>query len=197
MTALFEWDNIEMPVQGKSNEWYTPARYVEAARKVLGEIDLDPASCAVANQIVKAKMYYTQEDNGLAQAWYGRIWLNPPFGTTNGKSNIGLFTRRLVEEYQAGHIEQAILLSTSKTDTSWFTFLWDYPICFTNHVVNFYQTRKRSRVKAAHFHGTIFVYFGSDEQKFIEVFSDIGTIAKRVSVPKPKVAPLSLWEVLP
>jgi hypothetical protein len=35
-------------------------------REVLGEIDLDPASCADANKIVRAKQFFTQEDNGYS-----------------------------------------------------------------------------------------------------------------------------------
>jgi len=38
-----------------NNNWYTPARYIEAARTVLGEIDLDPASDARGQSVVQAK----------------------------------------------------------------------------------------------------------------------------------------------
>lgn len=65
----------------KDNEWYTPSLYIEAARQVMGGIDLDPASCAVADQTVKATNYFSQEEDGLAQTWHGRVWCNPPFSS--------------------------------------------------------------------------------------------------------------------
>jgi hypothetical protein len=49
-------------------EWYTPAEYVDLAQEVvLGKIDLDPASSALAQQTVKAKQFFTAADDGLAK----------------------------------------------------------------------------------------------------------------------------------
>ena len=65
-------------------EHYTPAKYVEAVRYVLGEIDLDPASCEVANQIVNATLFYDIVTDGLRKPWSGRVFVNPP-GDRRGK----------------------------------------------------------------------------------------------------------------
>ena len=54
----------------ESVEWYTPKKYIEAARIVMGNIDLDPASSKMANEIVKAPAYFTRDDDpdGLNQS---------------------------------------------------------------------------------------------------------------------------------
>jgi hypothetical protein len=57
---LFEMPEIK--ASKHSNEWFTPRSYIEAAREVMGGIDLDPASCAQANETVRAARYYTQQD---------------------------------------------------------------------------------------------------------------------------------------
>jgi hypothetical protein len=46
-----------------NNEWYTPAKYVEAARRCMGSIDTDPASSEFANRTVKAGTYYDAESS--------------------------------------------------------------------------------------------------------------------------------------
>lgn len=199
MLSLFEqYDNIEVSTQGKSNEWYTPVCYVDAARKVMGGIDLDPASCEMANQVIKANRYYTKEDNGLTQEWKAKsVWLNPPYGSTGDVSNMGAFTRKLIREYQTGNVEQAIILLTSKTDATWFQPLWDYTICFPNHLIYFTGDRPNKshyNGKYCHIHGTSFTYLGPHESAFIEHFSVFGRIAKAIDTPKPKPTMRSLWE---
>src|SRR5258708_412010 len=207
MVALVKPDNlIDFPqpqvkrlalLPSRNNEWYTLPKYVEAVREVMNGIDLDPASCAEANETVRAKRYYTKEDNGLAQSWFGKVYCNPPFGRTGSVSNIGLFTRKIVDEYLSGNVEQAILLSTMKTATSWFYLLWDYPICFVDHVVHFNCTRPtKKHPTSTHFHGTIFVYLGKDKQKFANIFSKFGpVIPGNVAVRRRDTVQTSLWEV--
>lgn len=57
------------------DEWLTPPDVIRA----LGEFDLDP--CAPINRPWDmAKHHYTKNDDGLNLPWFGRIWLNPPYG---------------------------------------------------------------------------------------------------------------------
>ncbi len=205
-TATCLFDNIvELPSLtqegGKSNEWYTPARYIEAAREVMGSIDLDPASCAVANQTVKATRYYTKEDNGLQQGWYGRVWLNPPYGrihpelTGSTRSWQPLFIQKLLRDFLYGEVEQAIILLLGNAlFKQWFPSLWEYPICVHETSIAFKRPGRKHHDTDRLGFGSIFIYLGPNEQKFIEVFSQFGRIAKAIDTPRQPIVPLSLWE---
>ena len=84
---------------GQKDEWYTPPEIFQA----LGcEFDLDPCH-PNAKTYVPCKKYYTKEHDGLLKEWYGKVWMNPPFGGRNGYfpwvekfikhgNGIGLFT---------------------------------------------------------------------------------------------------------
>lgn len=180
----------------KSDEWYTPAKYIEATREVMGAIDLDPASCALANETVKATQYYSKQDNGLKRPWHGRVWLNPPFSPVNGKSGQGTWAHYLLAQYEEGNVEQAILLVTANTEVGWFQPLFSHLICFVHKRLN-YQTPTPDNFMATHQSrfGTCFVYLGVNEERFIEVFSKFGHVVRSASKPQPKIQP-ALWGLL-
>src|SRR5271154_4331972 len=94
-------------------EHYTPAEVITAARFTLGAIDLDPASCAQANEeVVRADKFFSQEEDGLALPWFGRIWLNPPGGKDEkARSRTKRWWVKLCEEYLAGRTSQALFLA--------------------------------------------------------------------------------------
>lgn len=181
----------------KTSEWYTQPRYIEAARLVMGTIDLDPASCAAANQIVKAKTFYTKEQNGLLQEWYGNVWLNPPYGRSakmqgHHLSTIKLFVDKCIDAYEHGDVLQAIILVTTEVNAKWFYPLWQFPICFPDHRVNFIVPEQQKN-KYSQMFGTCFAYLGPNKQQFIDVFSQFGNVVERVSVPKSRPVECSLW----
>ena len=147
-------------------EWYTPKEYIEPCRQALGGIDLDPASCAKANRIVKAERYYSKTDDGLAQDWAGNVFLNPPFQA----KLISKFVAKLCESYTDGDVEQAVLLTNNNTDTRWWHQAAELSaaICFTLGRVPFYNPAGE---EAAPTNGHNFFYFGSTPERFVELFS--------------------------
>lgn len=166
----------------ESNEWYTPAQYVYAARELMRGIDVDPASNATANQIIKALTYYDIESNGLDKPWYGRVWLNPPYGRDNGGSNQEVWSHRLLEQYKAGITKEAVLLVNANTEAKWFQPFYDYLICFTNHRIKFYSTDGTPNQPTQ---GNALIYLGNNQDRFIEIFEQFGVVLTRA---KRKIA---------
>ncbi len=152
-------------------ESYTPAIYIEAAREVMGGIDLDPASNEQAQATVKAAMWYGVEDDGLAHQWHGRVFLNPPYK----QPEMTLFAEKLCEGVEAGNVTQAILLTNNNTDTKWWHQCAEVSagVCFTKGRINFY---KSDGTETQPTNGQTFFYFGPDLRAFESVFSQFGTV---------------------
>ena len=152
-----------------NNEWYTPEKYVDMAREVLGHIDLDPASSKIANETVKADRYFTEEENGLNQVWYGKVWMNPPYGT----DLIGQFTEKFADEYIAGNITEGIVLVNNATETAWFADMIQSAsaVVFPRGRIRYYSPQKESN---APLQGQAFIYFGENTDRFLEVFGGVG-----------------------
>jgi DNA N-6-adenine-methyltransferase (Dam) len=89
-----------------SDEWYTPPEVFDA----LGlTFDLDPAAPPGGVPWVPASRHFTKHDDGLAQAWNGRVWLNPPYGRATDRWLTKL----------AAHGD-GLALVFARTDTAWF-----------------------------------------------------------------------------
>lgn len=158
------------PLEIFSDEWYTPATIIDPARLVLGEINLDPASCAVAQVVVQAQKYYTKDDNGLALPWHNNVFLNPPYSMPL----IVDFIDKLLVEYTAGNITAAIVLTNNATDTAWAQKLLAYPVCFLRGRVRFWQPGKSGNSGARQ--GQIVTYLGQQNDLFREAFSTLGVV---------------------
>ncbi len=155
-----------------NDEWVTPERYVEMARKVLGSIELDPASTAEANRRVKAKLFYSKERSALDRRmkWCGKVWMNPPYSRIIKK-----FITKFCEEWDAKRIKQGIVLTNNGTDTQWAKLMHERcsAICTPHHRIAF---ELNGMPFDENNKGQVFWYFGKHPEKFAEVFSEIGQV---------------------
>lgn len=148
-------------------EYFTPKEIVDAARRVFGgTIDLDPASCALANETVKAEKFFSIDDDGLSQMWHGNIWLNPPY--TNG------VIQKFVSKLLTSDFTAAIVLVDAATDTKWFRNLADAcdGIVFTAGRVNCLPHGEKNSSNPTR--GSAIFYIGDDADKFFTEFEQFG-----------------------
>lgn len=151
-------------------EWYTPPEFIEAARLVMGSIDCDPASSAIANKTVQAKKFFTKEQDGLTKNWNGNVWLNPPYA----RPLIEQFSEAVSTKYASGEIPQAIVLVNNATETAWFSrmAMEASAICFPCSRIRFLDTD--GNPSGSPLQGQAFIYFGKREKTFIKDFSAFG-----------------------
>ena len=160
-----------------NDDWYTPDYILKASRKAMGgQFDLDPASSHKANEQVKAKTYFTRQDNGLSKVWnpelYKKVWLNPPYS----RGNILSFVLKFLGELQDA---QGIMLCRLDSSTRWFKLMVESKyitcVCLPNEKLMFQRIYPRT-TKAGNKEGNILFFRNIKPEKVKKYFNEIGYV---------------------
>lgn len=90
----------------KTDMWETPQELFDELDK---EFHFDLDVCAISEN-AKCHAFYTPEQDGLIQPWYGTCWCNPPYGR-----QIVKWVKKAAESDCT-----VVMLLPARTDTKWF-----------------------------------------------------------------------------
>ena len=107
------------------DDWETPKEFFEKLNQEFN-FDLDPCCSEIT---AKCEKFYTKEDDGLIQPWFGSVYMNPPYG----RQIVG-WMKKAKEESEKGCI--VVCLVPARTDTRWWH---DY--CMKSSEIRFLNRR--------------------------------------------------------
>jgi hypothetical protein len=152
----------------KSVEWYTPPWIFE---RMGIEFDLDP--CHPIEQIkwIPAKKRLTSDDDGLKSPWFGRVWLNPPYGKHTPDWLSKMDSHR-----------NDIALVFARTDCGWFhnSVAKADAILFMKGRVKFVDGLCATGGSGAG-NGSMLVAWGEENVRVLESMADIGFLVRNHS----------------
>lgn len=161
------WSDLEISEETEG-DYYTNEILIGAARQTMGQIDLDPASCRVANKVVQATRFYGALQDGLRMPWGGKVWLNPPFGQWN------YWADKALRELRSGRIKEMCIFMTANAATS-------------RQVLDLIRTAGAVFISSGRYNcwgpkataaaeGNLIFYFGDDPSRFQTAFTPYGTV---------------------
>jgi hypothetical protein len=182
----------EIPDKEKGDENYTPEYFLEACRAFLGWFDLDPFSNAIAQKSVRAKTFWTKDDNALTKDWtpYLKKIVNPPYSQ-------GLIGKCIDKILGFCTIGETILIVNSSTSAKWFQRCKNACSAYLNPSkrLPFYNpyreiqylngTKKRS---GNEYDQTVF-YFGDRPLEFAKAMEHLGSCS--IPIKKSSCLPTS------
>ena len=126
-----------------SDDYYTPAWVFETMGLTF---DLDVASPPGGIPWIPAARHFTMADDGLAQEWHGRVWMNPPYSGTSPWAD------RFIE-----HGHGVCLVPHSRS--AWWGRLWNSNAAIADAgMFRFYRDGKYENV----FMPVVFAAFGDE-----------------------------------
>ena len=163
--------NTHVANNSGNNEWYTPAVFIEAARDVMGGIDLDPATSETANRKVKAAKIFTAENSGLDQDWpTSRIWMNPPYA----QPLMSQFAEKFAAHMALADGSEGIVLVNNATETKWFQQLFSLSdaFCLPKSRIKFLDPD--GNADGTPLQGQAIIYCGPNSEVFCTEFERFG-----------------------
>ena len=98
--------NRDVIFSSKTDLWETPQKLFDELNE---EFAFTLDVCANSEN-TKCSVFYSPEDDGLKQQWFGRCWCNPPYSR-----NIGEWVKKAIESNTL-----VVMLLPARTDTKWF-----------------------------------------------------------------------------
>ncbi len=162
-----------------SQEWCTPAKYVDAVKRFFdGTIELDP--CSNPMSIVHAQVEFRLPDkDGLKLPWnYSKIYVNPPYGSDRlrGTTIKNWLAKCCLTNRQTGaEVVSLIPVATNTGHWKQSVFGQASAICFL------YDTRLKFLINGSEEHkgapmACCFVYWGNKIDKFTKTFMEYGAV---------------------
>lgn len=150
--------------EDSSDEFGTPAEFHRPLADAVGGFDLDPASGAENQPLASTR--YTKEDDGLAQEWFGTVWLNPPF------SEKTRWVRKTRAEVAEGNVETAVVLLPVDTSTKLFHnhVTESAAICFVKSRLSFDGGDRNPNF------GTLLAVFGEVSDDLLDALDRKGSV---------------------
>ena len=148
----------------RTDKWNTPLDFVADVIKFFGTIDLDPCCNDVDNPNVPALNYYTEETNGLAHDWHGKVFVNHPY------SNSKEWIPYAALQYESGNAQELVLLIKLDVSTKWWQSVSKYPWIAVNTRMRFGSAKSASPFQSA------IIYLGKDLKRFNDIFGKYGTL---------------------
>jgi len=170
---LKQWfEVVHVSQNSGENEWYTPPKYIEAARKTMGGIDLDPATTEKANELINAPDIFTIKDDGITKKWFGNVWLNPPYG----KTIINEFSKAVINNRT--NYNQICILVNNATETEWLQNMINISdaICLVKSRIKFIDVN--GNAENTPLQGQVILYIGNNRTLFIDNFKPFGICLK-------------------
>lgn len=112
LRALGAGTDLDPLMSSTTAEWSTPD---DLFKLLNDEFSFDLDVCATSGN-AKCPLYFTEDDDGLAQDWRGVCWMNPPYGRV-----IGHWMAKAHAAADAG--ATVVCLVPARTDTDWF---WEH-----------------------------------------------------------------------
>jgi hypothetical protein len=167
-------------LSAESVEHYGPDYLAPMIRDVFGgPIDLDPASCPQANQLIGATWYYS--NRGLEKRWFGSMYVNPPGGRirypTKFHNQAAVWYATLAHRFAQGQVAQAVFmvfnLELIRYAQGWKVRQpFEFPYCAPKERIDFWKPGPQGRPvpQGAPGHPNAIIYMGPNVDRFAEVF---------------------------